>query len=241
MSIIDNLVKHHYVATEAQVESLAREQYSAASQVAVANSTYLRVLVAGCQAELGGKRTRAPARPEAHLAVLEKVHQRYYEAVLRGVTTDDIAQDATLDRDERGRRQLERNRRSAFARSAATTLRNYVRAGGDLRALEVDSVSKSELQTFVASQESPDVDKFGMRIARAEKSILNAIKQQARASPDKAAANLEALLERLQRALADLAPDKALVARPPGDHITARDHARTRIGVPIMKIPGRAT
>ena len=239
MSTIDNLAKHHYVATEAQVESLAREQYTAVSQVAVANSTYLRVLIAGCQAELGTRR-RGPVKPEPQLGVLEKVHARFYAAVMRGVTTEDIAQDETLDRTERGRRQLERNRRSGFARSAATTLRNYVRAGGDLRALEVDVVSKSDLQKFVASQASPDIDKFGMRIQRAEKSILNAIKQQARASPDAAAANLEALLERLQTALNELAPDKTLVARPPGEHITAREHARTRVGVPLMKIPGRA-
>jgi hypothetical protein len=239
MSTIDSLAKHHYVATEAQVESLAREQYTAASQVAVANSTYLRVLIAGCQAELGQRR-RGPVRVDAQLELLEKVHARFYAAVMRGVTTEDIAQDESLDRTERGRRQLERNRRSGFARSAATTLRNYVRAGGDLRALEVDSVSKSDLQKFVASQESPDTDKFGQRIARGEKTILNAIKQQARASPDKAVENLEALLERLQRALLELEPDKALVTRPPGDHVTARNHARTRVGVPVMKMPGRA-
>jgi hypothetical protein len=236
MSTIENLAKHHYVATEAQVESLAREQYSAASQMAVANSTYLRVLIAGCQAELGQRR-RGPVRADAQMEVLEKVHARFYAAVIRGVTTDDVAQDDSLDRTERGRRQLERNRRSGFARSAATTLRNYVRSGGDLRALEVDSVSKGDLQKFVAAHEAPGADKFGLRIQRAEKSILNAIKQQARGDPEKAVATLEALLERLQLALEQLEPDKTLVSRPPGEHVTAREHARTRVGEPILRMP----
>lgn len=238
MTTIDNIAKHHYVATEAQVETLAREQYMATAQVNTANSTYLRVLSAGCQAELGAKRGR-PQRAEAQLAVLEKVHARFYAAVLRGVTTDDIAQDDSLDRTERGRRQLERNRRSGFARSAATTLRNYAKAGGDLRALEVELVTKTALQKFVEAQVESPVSKFEARIIRAEKSLLNAVKQQARASPDLAAASLEAVLERLQRALEELEPDKSVVARTPGDQVTAREHTRTRVGVPMMRIPGR--
>lgn len=234
MNTLDKIAKDHYVATEAQVETLARENYTASAQVQAANATYLRVLVAGCQAELGGKRGRAPMRPEAQMAVLEKVHERFYAAVLRGVTTDDVLPDDTLDRTERGRRLLERNRRSGFARSAATTLRNYSRAGGDLRALDVDTTTKSELQRFVASKASP-ADKVGLRLQRAEKTILNAIKQLARDDPDRAASNLEAIVERLQLAFHQLGTSPPLAPRTPVE--TAREQARTRVGEPIMRLP----
>jgi hypothetical protein len=112
MNVIDNIEKHNYVATEAQVETLAREHHSSAAALNRSNLTYLRIIIAGCQAELGGKRGRAPA-PEAQMSVLEKVHGKFYAAVLRGVVTEDVAADDTLDRTERGRRQLERNRAPA--------------------------------------------------------------------------------------------------------------------------------
>src|SRR5258708_7685614 len=113
MNIIDNIEKHHYVATEAQVEQLAKEQYTHSAEVGRANSTYLRVLIAGCQAELGGKRGKAPSI-ESQLSVWEKVHRKYYAVVIRGVTTPDVEAADDLDSTEGERRQLERNRRSGF-------------------------------------------------------------------------------------------------------------------------------
>lgn len=233
MSTIDNIVKHHYVATDAQVESLAREQYTASAEVARANSTYLRVLVAGCQAELGSKRGRAPGI-ESQLAVLEKVHERFYAAVLRGVTTSDVEPNDALESTERGRRQLERNRRSGFARSAATTVRNYIRSGGDLRGLDVETTTKTGLaKAFAPSPES----KVAGRILRAEKALLRAVKFQARADPTKAAADLEAIIQRLQLAHGELLPDKPLApSARPGEQ-TGRRFARTRVGIPVMKLP----
>jgi hypothetical protein len=237
MNIIDNIEKHHYVATEAQVEQLAKEQYIHSSEVARANSTYLRVLIAGCQAELGGKRGKAPSA-ESQLAVLEKVHGRYYAAVLRGVTTEDVEPSDALERTERGRRQLERNRRSGFARSAATTVRNYIRMGGDLRGLDLATVSKNSLQRFVAeAQQLSPTDKMTARIQRFEKGLLRAITQQARGDPNLAAANLEAIVERLQLALDELLPDKPVAPQPAEDQTAGRRFARTRVGVPIMRLP----
>lgn len=206
MNTLDKIASAHYVANDAQIEALAREQYTATAQVGVANATYLRILVAGCQAELGGRRGRAPVRPDAQTAVLERVHERFYAAVLRGVTTEDVAPDDTLDRAEKGRRMLERNRRSGFARSAATTLRNYVQAGGDLRALDVETTTKTALQQFVASKAAPDTDKLGARVARAEKTLLTALKRMAKEDPDRAAEAMEAITEHLQLALGELEP-----------------------------------
>lgn len=237
MNTLDKIASAHYVANDAQIEALAREQYTATAQVGVANSTYLRVLVVGCQAELGGRRGRAPARPDAHLAVLERVHERFYACVLRGVTTEDVTPDDTLDRAEKARRMLERNRRSGFARSAATTLRNYIQAGGDLRALDVETTTKTALQQFVASKAAPDMDKIGSRVARAEKTLLTALKRMAKEDPDRAAEVMEAITERLQVALSELEPSPQVVAGTPAEATPTGRHARTRVGVPFMRLP----
>ena len=55
-SITATLARKHFVATEAEVESLAQEQYRGADIAAQGASTYLRVLVAGCQAKVGRAR-----------------------------------------------------------------------------------------------------------------------------------------------------------------------------------------
>lgn len=238
MNTLDKIASAHYVANDAQIEALAREQYTATAQVGVANATYLRVLVVGCQAELGSRRGRAaPFRPDAQLAVLEKTHERYYAAVLRGVTTDDVSPEENLERTEKGRRMLERNRRSAFARSATTTLRNYVRAGGDLRALEPETTTKTGLQQFVSSKAAPDTDKLGARVARAEKSLLAALKRMAKEDPDRAAEAMEAITERLQVALSELGPSEQVVAGTQAAATPTGKHARTRVGVPFMRLP----
>jgi hypothetical protein len=232
MNVIDNIEKHNYVATEAQVEALAREHHSSAAALNRSNLTYLRIIIAGCQAELGGKRGRAPA-PEAQMSVLEKVHGKFYAAVLRGVVTEDVAADDTLDRTERGRRQLERNSRSGFARSSATTVRNFIRAGLDIRGIDVMTVTKSQLQKL-SKPETPSADKITQRILNAEEALLRAVRNQARGDPNVAAASLEAIMERLQQALDELLPDKPMVAN------TARDPTRTRVGVPVMRLPQSA-
>ncbi|HXS14452.1 MAG TPA: hypothetical protein VN734_17265 [Acidobacteriaceae bacterium] len=237
MNTLDKIASAHYVANDAQIEALAREQYISTAQVSVANATYLRVLVAGCQAELGGRRGRAPVRPDAQSAVLERVHERFYAAVLRGVTTEDVVADDSLDRAEKGRRMLERNRRSGFARSAATTLRNYVQAGGDLRALDVETTTKTALQQFVASKAAPDVDRIGARVARAERTLLAALKRMAKEDPDRAAEAMEAITEHLQVALSELEPSPQVVAGTQAEAAPTPRHARTRVGVPFMRLP----
>lgn len=235
MNVIDNIEKHHYVATEAQIETLAREHYTSSAAINRSNSTYLRVLIVGCQAELGHKRGRAPG-PEAQMSVLEKTHDKFYAAVLRGVTTDDVQPDDKLDRTERGRRQLERNARSGFARSSATTVRNFIRAGGDLRGLDAPTVTKSQLQK-ASKPETPATDRISARISKAELALVRAVRTQARGDPELAAANLEAIMERLQLALDELLPDKPMATGASKDQVVSGRFARTRVGVPIMRMP----
>lgn len=149
-TLIDELTKSHFLATDAQVKALAgRYVFGLAAQDTV-KGCYLRVLIAQ------SLKSAKPAKGKASeiLEQVEKVHAAYYALVLEGVTTNDIVPMDSLDQEEQTRRSLERNRRSNFARSAKNALMGYLKAGGDLFQLDPDTVTKRELLTFAAAMRS---------------------------------------------------------------------------------------
>jgi len=231
------LEKGHWVATESDVETLAHDRYANAVAVSGADGTYLRVLLVAAQAELGRPRGRAAARvnTEAQLAVLGRAHERFYAAVLRGIVTPDVAIEPDLPADEQRRRSLERNARSAFARTAMHALVRYVEAGGDLRTLEAANTTKTALRAAVAPPEP--TDKVQRQITRAEGALLRAVRRQVRDNPDNARHTLERLLAEFQKALDDLEPE--VEEEPAATMVTRRSIAdrgpqRTRVGVPQL-------
>lgn len=237
MNVLTKLDAHPHNATDAQVEQLAHDRYTHGVQVTHTEGIYLKVIVAGCQAQLGlVRRGRAP-NAQAQMAVLEKVHERFYACVLRGVTTPDIAADDTLAQEERQRRTLARNARSAFARSTKSTLAAYARAGGDLRALDLGKVSKASLRDFVTPP--PTGDKTTQQVAKGEGVLLRAIRRQARASPDTARESIERCMAELQKILDGLddgtepGATTTLVARG----AAVQGHTRTRVGTPMLNRP----
>lgn len=234
-TIIEKLEAHPAGATEAQVEQLAHARYTAGSQASRADSTYFRVLLVACQAKLGGPK-RGPGRRAAvdikgQLAVLDAAHERFYAAVLRGVTTPDVAADDALERAERQRRMLERNARSGFARTAKSALWAFAEAGGDLRGLDPATASKTAIRAALAPAEP--TDKVARQISRSEGALLRAIARQARASPDEAAGTVERLMGELQKVLDDLGTGEG-EEHGATTTVAARSPQRTRVGVPVM-------
>lgn len=230
MNILDKIESSHYVANEAQVEGLALEAYKIGLQSTRIDGTYLRVLIAGCQAKLGPVRRGRSPSAESQLAVIEETHGRFYAAVLRGVTTPDIAADPTQAGPESQRRALERNRRSGFARSAKSTLAAYARAGGDVRILVVDEVTKGSLRAATAPATLGSTD----RVSTAQRSLLAALGRQAKVDPGGTRETIEQVMEELQKVLDSLDDE--------GDHgatttVASRAHARTRAGAPMLHRP----
>jgi hypothetical protein len=233
MDILDKIESKHYVANEAQIEGLANECYKAGAQVQRTDGIYLRVLIAGCQAQLGSsKRGRAP-NAESQLAVVEQVHERFYAAVLRGVTTPDVANEANLEAAERNRRTLERNRRSNFARQSKSTLAAYATAGGDIRAIEVATVTKGSLRA--ATPASTATGPVG-RIQQTQEALIRAVVAQAKVDPGGARAALEEAMAEFQRVLDSLdgEPDHVSTTTVVGRGAMQRAHTRSRAGVPQM-------
>jgi hypothetical protein len=160
---MSSLDSRHYVATPADIASIAKAYSSAISAGQGARGAYLRALIATTQHELGAKpRLRTshgdPLNKEsiaAQLKALETVHARFYEVVLDNV-------EGTAD---------ERNSRSNFARSAVSTVRAYVRAGNDLTLLAAARASKSALAAASPAPKRSKVVSVPVLRNRADKAV----------------------------------------------------------------------
>jgi len=222
-------MKNQYAMNEQQVENLAADRTAGAISVEQFDGTYLRVLVTAAQAKLGKKTAGRPPRMDAQLTAFEEATAPFYQAVLRGVTTADIAMTDGLAPDEITRRTRERNRRSTFARTAKSTIVAWLREGGDLRALNPSTVTKTELRAAIqAAREARGDEPFENRILRAQEGILRAVSVAvAREGPEPVRAQLEAVIAKLQAALDELPDDEPTEA------------IRTRVGTPTFREPAR--
>lgn len=182
MNIIDSIVKAHYVATESQVEQLA-------ARIAlgdISDNTYLRVSLAHMQAVLGRPRRgkQPPQEP-----VLDAVHKKLYPAFLRGLGPEDMD-------------PKERERRGIKARTNASTVRYFIRGGGDVRGLDLATVTKGSLRKAVA----PEVVPAGTRAERAFGKAQAVMERTVtRMAPETARAHIEAAIEALEALIPEAA------------------------------------
>jgi hypothetical protein len=217
--------KSQYAMTEEQIEALAAERTQSVNVTQAFDGTYLKVLITGVQAKLGQKRGRRPAI-DSQLSVLEAVATPFYAAVLRGVITADIELGPELEPSEAARRTRERNRRATFARTAKSTLVAWVNEGGDLRALDVTTVTKTELRAEVVTARGAQGITPVERIEKAQAAILTAV---AREGPAEARRHLQGVITALQEALSELPPN--------GETHHESAAIRTRVGLPTFRTP----
>lgn len=214
-SIEEKIEKAHYVASEQDVELLAAAHLACDEATKRTDGAYLRILIAGLQAQFGrptrGKRKELnKADLDTQSTFLADLHGKLYQAVLRGVATNEVAVNPErVKPDEQRRRVALINARANFARSAASTIQSYIRAGGDIRTLVVETVTKSGLRTWVRASQGapPSVGKI--------ESALHRIELQARAmmadNPDEARELVEECVRRLQSLLHTTLPVRAPV------------------------------
>lgn len=212
-SLIEDLTKAHFLATDEQVKLLAGRYVSGLQAQDSVKGCYLRVLTA---ATIKAAKP-AKGKPTEIMTHLDTVHEGYYAAVIKGVTTPDIADDESLDQEQRTVRSLERNRRSNFARSAKAALASYLKAGGDLFQLDPDTVTKRELQAFVTAMRNKAAEPKTLR-HRAELAVAR-IEEMCRelADEDKDAAmvTVQELMARMTNFMAEMGRDattKTIVA-----------------------------
>lgn len=216
-SIIDIAIKNNYVLSVAQVAELAKALVSAQQTISGVNTSYLRVVLAGTVQELGSTPRLRAARAALgkideetktrQMAALEAVHSKYYAAILEAVVSEDIKDHPRLNKDERARRALERNRRTNFARSAKSTLASYIKAGFDINGLVVTSVTKRSIYEAVErtkpkkevtpDQVSAQFEKVAKDIEGCAENLVESDAERAREEISRLVGHLTALLAKV--------------------------------------------
>jgi len=198
MSLIDSIAKAAFVATPAQVEQLASQQHTNADLANLAGGTYLRVLIANTIYAVGRKSRKHPTITV--LDALDKVHEELYAAVQRGVTTMDMR---SLDEAAHAK---ELSRRCTFARTAKSTVRTYVRQGGDLWKLDISEVSKQFL--YNAFRPPEPEDKVERLVLRAESRLFKGLRREMTRNAQWAEEHIGTLMDELSGMLRELTKPK---------------------------------
>lgn len=231
MNVVESLTAAKYVATPDQIAQLARFNLKSLEGSESVRGVYLKCLIAGVQKDL----TESVTELEQD-KVLQQVHERYYGAVLKAVTTREIKDSAKLPVEERRVRAQERNRRSNFARSAKSTLLNFIRADGDVQTLDADKITKGELHAFAVSMAVPRMPAkpLSQRVVERLGDFEELVRELADADKPRAVQALEQSMERLSVLMIELG-----ATYTDRGEIAVRDHKiwRTPAGTfwPIIK------
>ncbi|HEX2615847.1 MAG TPA: hypothetical protein VHL10_10170, partial [Nitrososphaera sp.] len=201
----------NYLLSVSQVGLLAKELVQAQATISGVNASYLRVLTAGVQHDLvGNVRLRAARnaldKPDAdqidkQLKSVEKIHDLYYAAIVAEVIDDTIKDNPRLQKEERNRRSLERNRRTNFARSAKSTLVSYIKAGFDVTALVIPTLTKRSIYEAVQATRPSDSESTKASVLRKFDAAVDSVQAAAKALCERDA---EAAREKLQALLSTI-------------------------------------
>lgn len=197
MNIVERIVSHNYVATDADIQALAQQVVSGRT----ADSTYLKVLVVATQSV-------KLKRNQPLLGHFELTADRLYQLVLSGVSAPDMP-------------KSEINRRSTFARTSASALRRWIKAGGNIKKLDPLTVTKRSL-----APKRPKLtgDRLSRSIQAHSEALLTALEKMVAQAPDKAQAVLNELIETLKEQLVEEEEAPARIVRVP--HLERVLHSR---------------
>lgn len=218
---------NQYIASTADVEKLTLTILEADIASTGARGTFLKAVVGTTQAELGSPPRMRSAKANRldetetaeHLKAFEVVSKRFMEAVNKAAEALAPKPDSDMMRS-----------RTGFARSALSTVRGYIRAGNDVRALAAHKTTKAALATPKAKRKFT-VDSLKRRAVSMTEELVSIAKNL------QAANNAEAR-ETVTNILAQLARAAGLTAHTSKDPETAIEageafHTKTGIFLPI--------
>lgn len=215
------LENRHFVATDNDIERMARDHTASLNGTAAVMQKFLQVLVGTTIAELKAEpRTRSRSErkladktlTKVHLDAFEAVYGRIYAVLVRALAAAP-ANPESLPRILVGRKPTRKALVQAQAtkfRSSAVTLRAWIRAGFDITALAPGQVTRSELDREVKAAKGPrrraaapsGLDRVARRADGAAKRFMAFVNEVARFDGDRAA-------EIIAKAAAELAATRA--------------------------------
>jgi hypothetical protein len=215
-----------YIASDADIATLARSIIVGVLQAEGGRRDYLKVLLASTIDALGEKPRVRAGRPgkldEAQAAkqmeTLEATHARFYAIILKE-TTDAIP--AGKDKAN------EANRRTAYARVAMSRLRAYAREGHDLTVLPPSRVTRDMLAVKASAKpRAVSGNRLKARAERESKTLIATLLGLADADKAAAVAELQLIMGQLSSQLVEL----GTVASTKDAEQAAREHIPLRIG-----------
>lgn len=168
MSLFEDIKMNGFIVTELQMSQLGWQHVVASDTVKQSNDTYLSILIAMTQAG----------------EALEVVYKRTLKAIQDGIA-------------KAGYEGKALESKSAFARSAASTLRKALNNGADIADLVPGNTTKSMLQKMVVS--APKAQK-------ASGALMANLKALAERDPDAALREAKRLMNALKAFRAQLRP-----------------------------------
>lgn len=203
---MSTLESRNYVATDADIDHLADEMYTAQNHLDTVPRVYLRSTVATTIHELGepvrmrmGKTEKIDeAEQTRQMAAFEKVIARFYPRVVERMSKN---LPATKDRAKI------LNSKTNWARSAHVVVRNWIRAGYSLTTLAPGRLIRAHMEGAARSgvaTRAPSAARIKARVERESKAVVAGVMELA--TLDKAAAiqEIQLLLGQLTGQLEEL-------------------------------------
>lgn len=196
-------VSKGYIATAAVIGELAATIFEAQTAITDGNLTYLRYLAGTSISEAALKHAPKPRRggkitPEEiarQLAAVEAVQSRFYPEVVR-------AAEAAVDERGKARAKLV-NRKTGFARTAASRLRSWVRAGNDMAWINPATLTRTDLEVQRAPR-APSPTRLKRSVEVRSKALVAAVLALSESDKPAALAELDLLIGQLTTQMVEL-------------------------------------
>lgn len=222
-----NLEARNYVATDADIDDLAESMRLGQSATDTIPRVYLRAMLATTIHALGAPLRQRAAKvakvdePEQarQSAELEKTIERFYARVVAKYEAETPPGP---------KRAEEMNRKTNWARSAALALRNWLRAGRDLRTLAPARLIKADLYVPPRAR-APSPSRVKFRVERVSKELVARVIELAAIDKSTAIAEIELLIGQLAGQLEELGVTATKDAKT-----AAAEHRPLRVGKSVF-------
>jgi hypothetical protein len=141
------------------VSTISRGIFQATADVTTGRTNYLRIILKATQDDL-----KRGAEITDQLAALNAVHEQAYDLVLKAA--EEFVPRGTKNRG------AEIHKKANFARTALSALRGHVRAGGDLKTLKAETITKAALKVREGPQRTPSPRRLRARAESQSKALV---------------------------------------------------------------------